>query len=268
MSDSHQPDDGRDDPRIVPTSEEVKGTGLRFLVMGGAIAALGIFAGFLWYGYSQSKDANDGLTPPTIKADAGPTKVKPDTPGGLDIPHQDKTVYNRMDVGAKDGEPKDLLAAPESPMSKPREPDVELLSKLFGDDATAAPPIPGEPGTQMPIVVDLLPPGPAKTKKAPAIPVPDAQQIKVTTPDPASGKFLLQVGAFRDKAGADAGWARMRKRHSDLLTKMEPDIARADLGAKGVFYRLRIGPLGDKTSADRLCDSLKKRKLGCLVVKP
>lgn len=268
MSDIHEPQNGNGDPRIVPTSEEVRGPGMRSLIMGVAIAALGIFGGFLWYAYSQSKDKNDGSIPPTILADAGPTKVKPDTPGGLDIPHQDKTVYNRMDTRATESEPKNLLAAPEIPIARPNEPDVELLSKLFGDTAPAAPPIPMDPAEQMPVVVDLLPPGPGGAKITAAVPEPDAQHIAVTTPDPTSGKFLLQVGAFRDKAGADAGWARMRKRHGDLLAGMEPDIARADLGAKGVFYRLRIGPLGDKAEADGLCGALKERKLGCLVVKP
>lgn len=268
MSDNFEPEDVRGDPRIVPTTGDAKGTGIRYLVMGGAIAALGIFAGFLWYAYSQGTKKSDGMTPPTIKAEMGPTKVRPETPGGMDVPHQDKTVYNRMDTSKKEREPEKLLPPSEKLMDKPREPDIKLLSDLFGDKAPPAPSIPGMKETESPVVVDLLPARPEKAKMPPVKTKPDTKQIPITTQDPASGKFLIQVGAFRDRAGADAGWARMRKRHGTLLSGLEPDIARADLGAKGVFYRLRAGPLGDKSSADRLCSSLKELKVGCLVVKP
>ena len=251
-------------PRVTPTAQQVKGTGIRYLVMGGAIAAIGIFAGFLWYSYNQRTDKTGDDAPPTIKAGAGPTKVKPETPGGMDVPHQDKTVYNRMDASAKDAEPENLLAMPEKPLDRPKQPDVGALKDLFDNKAPAIPGLEGE----QPVIVDLLPSGAKKVDSAAAIPKLGASQIPVTAPDPTSGKFLIQVGAFRDRASADAGWARMRKRNADLLALLEPNILRADLGAKGVFYRLRAGPLGNKSAADRLCGRLKERKLGCLVVKP
>lgn len=251
-------------PKVTPTAQQVRGTGIRYLVMGGAIAAVGIFAGFLWYSYNQSAATKDGGAPPLIKADTGPTKVKPETPGGMEVPHQDKTVYNRMDAGAKESEPEHLLPIPEQPLPKPRQPDIGALRDLFDNKAPAIPGLEGE----QPIIVDLLPSDSGKPKSAAAIPKPGAAQIPVTTPDPKSGKFMIQVGAFRDRASANAGWARMRKRNPELLAALEPSILRADLGAKGVFYRLRAGPLGNKSSADSLCGRLKERKLGCLVVKP
>ncbi len=42
-----------------------------------------------------------------------------------------------------------------------------------------------------------------------------------------------------------------------------------DLGpAKGVFYRVRVGPLDDEAAARGLCAQLAERKVGCLVVPP
>lgn len=38
-----------------------------------------------------------GLTVPLIKADEGPYKVPPRDPGGLDVPHQDSTIYDALD---------------------------------------------------------------------------------------------------------------------------------------------------------------------------
>jgi len=258
-NENHEPD-----PEITPTVQQVRGTGIRYLVMGGAIAAIGIFAGFLWYSYNQSADKTSGGTPPTIEADAGPSKVKPETPGGMDVPHQDKTVYNRIDSGAKETEPENLLPMPDKPLSKPKEPDIPALSDLFDNTAPA---LPGSKDEQ-PVVVDLRTPKTDTPVKSDRIPKPSDKQIPVTAPDPTSGKFLVQVGAFRDRSSADVGWARMRKRNADLLASLEPNILRADLGAKGVYYRLRAGPLGDKAAADSLCNSLKERKIGCLVVKP
>ena len=46
-------------------------------------------------------------------------------------------------------------------------------------------------------------------------------------------------------------------------------MTKAELGpARGVFYRLRAGPLADEAAARRLCARLSKRKVGCLIIKP
>jgi len=44
-------------------------------------------------------------------------------------------------------------------------------------------------------------------------------------------------------------------------------VQKADLGAKGVWYRLRIGPIVDKTAAAKLCGQLKSQgHPDCLVM--
>ncbi len=35
-----------------------------------------------------------------------------------------------------------------------------------------------------------------------------------------------------------------------------------------VFFRLRVGPLSNVSEARQLCSALKKRRIGCLVVRP
>ena len=45
-------------------------------------------------------------------------------------------------------------------------------------------------------------------------------------------------------------------------------MKRADLGDKGVFYRLQAGPLSDAAAAETLCGKLKQRNVGCLIVRP
>ena len=52
-----------------------------------------------------------------------------------------------------------------------------------------------------------------------------------------------------------------------LLASYRPIVQKADLGAKGTWYRLRIGPIADKTAANKLCGQLKSQGLpDCLVM--
>ena len=59
-----------------------------------------------------------------------------------------------------------------------------------------------------------------------------------------------------------------RSRHRDLLEALRPRVQRADLGAKGVFYRLQAGPLADAGRAKGLCETLARRNVRCLVITP
>jgi hypothetical protein len=48
----------------------------------------------------------------------------------------------------------------------------------------------------------------------------------------------------------------LQSRHPQLVGTLQQRIQRADLGASGTFYRLGVGPLGNKDLASRLCNSL------------
>jgi cell division septation protein DedD len=78
--------------------------------------------------------------------------------------------------------------------------------------------------------------------------------------------FAVQVASHRQQAEAVAAFADLQQRYPNLISGYQPLIQRADLGERGIFYRLRIGPVADKGSADQLCASLKSAGLpGCLV---
>jgi cell division septation protein DedD len=115
-------------------------------------------------------------------------------------------------------------------------------------------------------------PAKAATPKAPATPPPAVAAPKAEPKQTATviplGAWRIQLGAARDEARAKAAAQRVQKANKDLLGPLSTDIVRADLGAKGVFYRMRMGPLADRAAADDLCRKLKARKVGCIVVKP
>jgi formylglycine-generating enzyme required for sulfatase activity len=83
-----------------------------------------------------------------------------------------------------------------------------------------------------------------------------------------TGRHEIQIGAYRTKAKASAGWKRVVQLHKALLGHLTPNIVRSDLGSRGVFHRLRAGPLAGPVKASILCQKLKRRKIGCLVIKP
>jgi hypothetical protein len=49
-----------------------------------------------------------------------------------------------------------------------------------------------------------------------------------------------------------------------LLGSVSATPVRADLGDKGVFYRLQTAPIAD---ADRICGELKRRNVGCVIAR-
>lgn len=83
----------------------------------------------------------------------------------------------------------------------------------------------------------------------------------------AEGRYRLQLTAVRSAAAAEREWQRLRRAHGDLLGQLESSIEQADLGSKGVFYRLRVGPIPDMEAARKLCDALTQRKEACLIVR-
>ncbi len=80
--------------------------------------------------------------------------------------------------------------------------------------------------------------------------------------------FRVQLAALRSRADAEAAWRRLKLANGDLLGALDAEILHVDLGDKGVFYRLRAGPLASAAKASALCSRLKAHKLDCLVIKP
>ncbi len=110
-------------------------------------------------------------------------------------------------------------------------------------------------------------PMPAET---PALP----QQMAAANPAPAAepapaapSKYVVQLGAKKSQTEALATFADIQQKHPSLLGNYRPTVQKADLGAKGTWYRLRVGPVDNKGTADKLCSQLKSQGLpDCLVM--
>jgi hypothetical protein len=74
----------------------------------------------------------------------------------------------------------------------------------------------------------------------------------------------------RDRRGrpeALATFADMQQKYPTLLARYRPMVQKADLGYRGVWFRLRIGPIATKEAATKLCGQLKSQgHPDCLVM--
>lgn len=232
-----------------------------------ALIGVGVVAMYFLNG-DQGNSSVGGI--PVIKADDNSYKQRPDERGGMDVPNRDKRVYDRMGAStATEPQVERLLPPPEAPQSPPviEPPPIPGAEKAAPSAVVAVPPAPmapPAPPTPAPVAAKAAPvpvpaPAPVVTKPAPA-PV-------AAKPAPApDGTHVVQLAALRGEADAVRAWDRIAKAQPDLLGSLQPDVQRADLGAKGIFYRLRTNAM-DENSARMLCAELSKRKVGCLVAK-
>jgi cell division septation protein DedD len=222
------------------------------------VALLAVFAGVVFLAYRQGDQ--QGGVPPILRADGEPTKEVPANPGGKKFPHQDAGIYDRLggsESTAARGEDEQLLPPAEEPLAidppatvSPR--DQQGMDRL----AQAIESAPLEPVT------------PKTTPAEPEAAVPSASETSSeTAPAPqtsTSGSHVVQLAALRDEAAARDSFAKLKAKYPDLLGPLAIDIQHADLGAQGVYYRVRAGYL-DKAEAETLCEKLEAQGQGCFV---
>ncbi|WP_042444172.1 SPOR domain-containing protein [Azospirillum sp. B510] len=340
------------------------------LALGFAVVGVVAFAGAAVVGFrGSSRLSGDG--PPLLTAEQGPTKTRPDQPGGMEVPHQDILAYERLrdHDGGRGNQVERLLPPPEVPLPRPVVtpqmpaavplPSVASVGQLPpGSTATvprdgvaaavaaaaplpAAEPAPGlpapavastaqlpatqppaiqptgaqSPPVQPPASVAAKPqqppakPAPAPQQqvaaaKPPAAPPPQQQQqqqnavpsvgqliakLEAASQQPApakaaaqpakpapaaapavsggSGGWRVQLASVRSEGEAAAEWRRLAGRHPDALGGLSMQVARVDLGEKGIFYRVQ-GAGADEARAKSACAQLRAQNVGCVVVRP
>ena len=191
--------------------------------------AVAIVAGTLfWLGRSSG-----GSGPPElIRAEAGPYKVRPTDPGGLDVAGDSGTAFAtgagedqdaRLDVGKMDEPP---------------------------------PPLPAQDAEKKPVVV---PPPAPKPAPAPVVaqagPVPPA-----TAASPAASGPTVQLGAYGSAAKAETAWKMLSSRFP-AVGGMSKQIVPFSGG-----FRLRAGA-GSTDQAKAACAAVTAGGENCFVVR-
>ena len=243
---------------------------------------------------------------PTITPDQNPIRAKPENPGGMDVPNQDKLIYDRMASGANEPVRETLLppaeqpAAPPAPQPRPQatikpafdapqpQSTQQAPGQVANQNVPSAPreavlpdPVPPQPvvppsAQPQPIVPPTSAPQPIVPPPAPQpVVTPPSQPVPPTPvrPEPAKpaasssgGRWVAQLAALKTESAAQSEWSRISRANADILGGYSSDVLKVDLGAKGIFWRLRAGPM-DETRARSVCAELKKRGQGCIVAR-
>ncbi|MCU0885614.1 MAG: SPOR domain-containing protein [Beijerinckiaceae bacterium] len=158
----------QEDMRSLEPQQPRKGLVIAGVLLG--VAALGIGAVVGLRGMSGPSGGAGTGEPPIVRAEAGPAKVQPQNPGGVEIPNQNKQIYERTPepkpaetrVVTREEQPMDVQAtaraaarvilpppgtpAPSTPVSQPSvEPPAGPANGNGGQLASAPPAAAGQP---------------------------------------------------------------------------------------------------------------------------
>ncbi len=83
----------------------------------------------------------------------------------------------------------------------------------------------------------------------------------------APGDYFVQLASVQSQGATKAEWTKLQKKFSSDLNGLDYTVQEANLGERGTYYRIRVGPYS-KEYASQLCGSIKAQKPGaCLVTK-
>lgn len=83
----------------------------------------------------------------------------------------------------------------------------------------------------------------------------------------AAGGYVVQISSQRSEADAQASFRSLQSKFPKELGNREAIVRRADLGEKGVFHRVMVGPFGSAGDADQFCRGLQVAGGQCIVQK-
>ncbi len=104
---------------------------------------------------------------------------------------------------------------------------------------------------------------PPKAPSAPAASAPKKTAAVSPPPSTSSGAngyvvVLASVPASGDsRLSALRKFADMQQQYGSVLQNKTPDVQEANLGSKGIYHRLLVGPPGSRSQANTLCSDLK-----------
>lgn len=237
-----------------------------------------VFAGIIWYSYPGSESQMQDMDVPVVRADASAVAEVPEDPSGMEVRHQDSTIFSSIEGQQDSAKVERILPKAEEPVNK--EVVLESTGLLNGfaemprtatlpaaeavePKAVAAKPVASKPETaaatiampkEKPVIKDI------KEAAAPQ------REVVSAVPDTLKDTYI-QLGSYREKTDAAKDWFRLKKKYGDLLDGLDMKTVQVDLKAKGIYYRLHAGEV-TAFRANTICTEINKQKSGaCLVVK-
>ncbi len=218
---------------------------------------------------SPGVTASTGGTSEIVRAEAGPAVEPPE----------------EMLAEAKVEMPVETpaAAAPKITDRMPVEPDAQVAQAYIANEEASAeitssitpapstldavPPIPDKvvPLASAPVTETVGPETPAVDTVTAATQARDVVLAEPVLPQTAQVTgWTIQVVSATSEQGAWDSWKKMLKRYK-ALNDMKPVVVRADLGKKGVVYRVRLTGYDAQDAAKSACNKLKSKGVTCFV---
>jgi len=224
-----------------------------------------------------------------IKADDTPYKIKPQDPGGIDIPHTETTVMGMIDDFRQ---PEDATEVMRPPSAVPEMPPTPVDDT--GNVAMAPEPQPAAPATKTDSAGDATADNTAAASESETAPVsvegePDnsassnddtGQNTSGMTAMPQSKPappkrvvvegdeplYVVQLAAFRKPETAREQAGLLAGKHKGRLDGAELGTMKTDTGDDGIFWRVVTEPMA-RADADNVCTALKRAGQDCILRK-
>ena len=257
----------------------------------GALISLALLAIVVIWSYRLGvRDANDV---PVIRAQTDATKIRPEEPGGIEIAHQGREVYNIVNGTETSGDgafapSEEVLTSEDAPIAPaPEKRPAEVTETT---EVTPAPaPVPEEtpqlaPAPEETVVASETEPEVEATAEDVSAVAPASAPTAVSRPQRSvaalpqaaeetepraaalASRIQIQLGAFNSQEIAAQQWAELKNRNGDLLSGRGRVVTPVVSGGKRL-YRLRAGPFANVDEASTLCRALKARDEDCIVAR-
>lgn len=105
-------------------------------------------------------------------------------------------------------------------------------------------------------------------------PAPEAPMVELNPQPEASavmpqfasnGRYVAQLAALQSEAAVEPSWRRFASRAPNLFAGAHMDVQRADLGARGIYHRVRAGYFATSDDATLFCERIRQMGQDCIV---
>ena len=205
------------------------------------------FAGGLYYVYKMGTGAITEA-PRHVAAPKTAFKSKPEAPGGMKVPDQDKRVFARVEGKSDD--------AQVTMGDQPEEPAEEIPDTSVSDIVETT----NKASTQKIVEKPEI--------KVAARSVSKPATKKLTLGTKSKGIYRVQLGAYGSTKSANTAWEAIKGKYPTIIEGLDISPLEAVHVANRSLYRLRIGPIADRIGADKICLAFRAKSQNCMVVNP
>ena len=234
-------------------------------------------------GFSLSRHA--GHTVPVIAAQAGPVRVKPANPGGMQVEGADAAVApGEEKLSPPEEQPElsalhaRLKAARQAARAQAKADASKLAAAKAESTHTQVAEVHSQlgaaaPGVAQPIIAPPAPVQHASATKlasfAPNLPLAQPPGVALPAARPmiagaAQAGTTVQLAALESQAAAEQAWGRFSEKMPELFKPRRPDVIRADVAGRTV-WRLRTGGFPTLASAVEFCTHVRAKGSDCSI---